>query len=241
MNLFHILKRNYNTELAEQLFNTQILGGTINKKYQFKVSKILKECTPPKKQYPERQQVLLKVIELIGEPQTPKERFLIAKAYAWSRVQYRDQAIYYLELYLSNPLWEETYLHIRHNINNTIETEKNYHLNEMFSYLAKAYEGKYDFDKALQIYEYLISIFPEHPSAYRGKANILIKQNKLDECLLWVKSLKKLQYYKIKTYKNEIGQTIKDDFFNFTVNDLISDIEEKISKGYKYKPKKQNI
>ena len=240
MEIFSKIKRNYEVTLAEQLFNTQILGAYIDPQYKLQVNRILKRCTPKTQKFPERQQVLLNVIELIGEPKTPKERFLVAKAYAWSRAQYRDKAIYYLKLYLENELWRDAYIHQIHNYRDTEEESKLYHLNEMYEYLAKAYIGKGNFDEALKIYEYLIDIFPEHPSAYRGKYECLLKQNKLDECLEWIKKVKKSKYYKIY-YKNTILNTkTKDSWFKDTIDNILNDIEEKIKKGYKYKPRKIN-
>lgn len=217
-----------NTELALQLFETQIVGSHTDKKYKYQVDKILKECTPTGKKYPERQQVLLKVIDLIGEPKNPKERFIIAKAYALSRVEYREKAIYYLELYLNNELWKDSYVHIIHNHQDTPEISKLYHLNEMYTYLAKAYEGLYNFDKSLKCYEYLIEIFPEHPSAYRGKATILIKQNNLSICYDWLKTIKKSEYYKVYYRPTVLGTKLKDSWFKDTIDELFQDVKYKI-------------
>lgn len=176
MNLSSFFKID-NTELAYQLFETQMLGGDVDKKYRYSVNKILKECTPNGDTYPGRQQVLLKIIELIGDPTTPKQRFIVAKAYAWSRAGYRDKAIYYLKLYLNNPLYKEAYIHIKFNVDDTPEKSKLHHLSEMYGYLGKAYMGEYDFDNALSVYEYMISKFPEDPPAYMGKCEALIKKN----------------------------------------------------------------
>lgn len=225
------------TELAYQLLETQMLGGNLDKKYKYSVNKILKECTLKGALYPERQQVLFKIIDLIGVPQTSKERFIVAKAYAWSKAEYRDKAIHYLELYLNNPLYEEAYIHNLHNYNDTLEKRKLYHLSEMYGYLGKAYIGEYDFDKALSIYEYIINIFPENPSAYIGKCETLIKQNELSKCYNWLLNCKKLPYYKLN---KQYGKTEKENFFHFTINRLLKDVEEKISKGYMYKPRKNN-
>lgn len=223
---FFINKSTNNTELAEQLFNTQILGGDIDKKYKYTVNKILKNCTPIGEKYPERQHVLLKVIELIGEPQTPKERFLFAKAYAWSRANYRNQAIKYLELYLNNELYSEI-----------VESQGlKEHLSEMYGYLGKAYIGEYNFDKALCVYEYLIDKFHDIPSAYMGKCEVLVKQNKLNTCYDWLLDCKKLPYYK---FNKKYDETSYENWFYFTINRLLKDVEEKIKKGYKYRPRKK--
>lgn len=222
------------TDLALQLFNTQVLGNDIERKYKHKINKILRSCTPKGDKYPERQQVLLKVIELIGEPATPKERFLIAKSYAWSRASYRNKAIQYLKLYLDNPLYEEAYIHNLHNYNDTPEKSKLYHLSEMYGYLGKAYIGEHNFDKALEIYEYIISIFPEYPPSYMGKCEVLIKQNKLLDCKNWLIDCKNLPYYKLN---KQYGETENENWFYFTIKRLLKDVEEKILKGYVYKPR----
>ena len=231
------LNKTDNVELASQLFNTQVLGSDINKKYKYQINKILKDCTPKGDKYPERQQVLLKVIELIGEPQNPKERFLIAKSYAWSRVSYRNKAIYYLEFYLNNPLYEEAYIHHSRYYNDTIEKSKLYHLSEMYGYLGKAYIGEYDFNKALHVYEHMINIFPEDPPSYMGKCEVLIKQNKLLDCKNWLTTCKTLPYYKLN---KQYGKTEEENWFHFTINRLLKDVEEKITKGYVYRPRKRN-
>ncbi|MFR2570942.1 MAG: hypothetical protein ACLS90_04465 [Clostridia bacterium] len=231
MNLSNLFKVD-NTELAYQLFETQMLGGNVNKKYKYSVNKVLKECTPKGDLYPERQQVLLKIIDLIGDPKTPKERFIVAKTYAWSRAEYRNDAIQYLELYLNNPLYKEAYIN---NGYDTPEKNKLHHLSEMYGYLGKAYIGEYDFDKALSTYEYMINIFPENPSAYMGKCETLIKQNELSKCYDWLLNCKKLPYYKLN---KQNGKTEEENWFHFTINRLIKDVKEKIDKGYIYRPRK---
>lgn len=224
-----------NVELASQLFNTQMLGITIDNKYKYQVNNILKECTPKGDKYPEKQQVLLKIIELIGEPKTPKERFLVAKSYAWSRANYRHQAIKYLELYLNNELCSEI---IESYSSNSYQEGLKHHLSEMYDYLGKAYIGEYNFDKALLVYETLISKFPDNPPAYIGKCETLIKQNKLQECYQWLIECKKLSYYK---FNKKYIETSPENWFYFTINRLLQDTEEKIKKGYKYKPRKSKI
>lgn len=201
-----------NVELAYQL----LLGDCTIPLYRSTINKLLKECTEQGQQYPDKQKILLKVIELTGNPDTPKQRFLLATAYAQSRVQYRVQAIHYLELYLSNSLWEDAFV-----------PSKKYHLKEMNEFLAKAYMGEYEFDKALEVYNYLINIIPDSPSPYMGKCEVLIKQNKLQECLVWLLNCKKLPYYK---FNQKYLETAPENWFYYTINRLTKDVELKIEK-----------
>lgn len=220
-NIFKKCMNTSNTNLAEQLFNTLTVGNDIDNLYKFQVNKILKECTPKGKDFPNRQEVLLHIINLIGEPKNSKERFIIAKAYAWSHVKYRKEAIKYLELYLNNDLYIDSYSHKHHFHNSTLEDEKKYHLIEMYDYLAKAYEGEHDLEKALINYEKIIQIFPENPRGYVGKKRILIKLNKLEECHNWLCSVKKSKYYKIHYIPTADGKKLKDDWFKTTIDELI--------------------
>lgn len=235
-NTLNFIKRKYVVNLAEQLFNSQTLGGTNNNIYKLQVNKILKQCTPPKEKYPEKQQVLLKCINLIGEPKTPKERYLVAISYAWSRTQYREFAIKYLNLYLNNNLYVEIYSHRNYKINgkSTLEENKKHHLVEMYNYLGKSYIGIYDFENALNSYEKAINIMPQNPVGYFGKTEVLVKQNKLQECQYWLLECQKSPYYKLD--KNKLITDPKNWFYK-SINDLLDNINHKIEKGYIYKPR----
>lgn len=234
MGLFEsIFKSNYNvdnTELASQLFDTQIVGSNVDRKYQKQIFKILKDCTSNGSKYPERQQVLLKIIDLIGEPKTSKERFIVAKAYAWSRSNYNDKAIKYLELYLSNDLYSEAM-----NKSYSLKERTKYHLSEMYGYLAKAYIKNYDFEKALSVYQFLIDKYPDDVPSYMGKCETLIKLNHLEECHSWLLNCKKSKYY---IFNEKFPETSTENWFYFTINRLLEDVENKIKKGYKYRPRK---
>ena len=228
-----------NVDLAEQLFNSQTLGGYIDDKYSSQVNAILKECTPVDSKYPERQQVLLKIIEMIGEPKTPKERYIIAISYAWSRVEYREKAIYYLNLYLNNELYVNIYAHRKYGLSSNISLKENekHHLIEMYDYLAKAYIGIYDFNKALAVGEKMININPNDQRGYFVKTEILSKQGKLQECKTWLEQIKTSPYYKIQIYYDVLGRKIEDSYFCKAIDRLLEDTENKIKKNYIYKPK----
>lgn len=234
-----------NVELALQLFETQMLGGGNNSKYQKQVDRILKDCTPADSEYPERQEVLLKIIELIGEPKTPKERFIVAKAYAWSRANYRTQAIKYLELYLNDDLYEDEYSKTHHNIYGrtpSLEEEKNIHIADILQYLGKAYEGEYEFEKALKCYEKENELIYFWPHSYANLVNIYTKMNMLDKAFTICKQAKKSPFYKKTRYKDELlDEYFTDDTFKSVINDLYKDTKEKIEKRIYLQTKKKKI
>ena len=231
-----------NTELALQLFDTLNLGYDIDRKYKNKINKILnslKDSTG----YLDRQLLLNKIIELVGEPKTPKQRFIIAKSYAYSKVAYRKEAIKYLTLYLTNPLYEDEYKYHHHDIygkTTNLEEEKNIHIADMLQYLGKAYEGEYEFEKALICYQKEKDLIYFWPHSYCNLVKIYTKMNNLEEALKICKEAKKSIYYKNTRYKSELlEEYFTNDTFKIVINNLYKDTKEKIEKGYIYKPRKK--
>lgn len=238
MGLFNFVKerfkpKNNNIDLAEKLLGNLSLGNA-NDSDKKQIDAILKQC-------PTRQDVLNKVIELCGDPVTPRQRYIIAQAYAWSKTEFRRQAIIHIEQYLSNPLYEDAYKNHHHTFaykQFTLNEEKNIHLSEMYSYLGKGYEGEYEFDKALLCYKKEQEFAPYWPSPYCHICEVLIKQNKLNEAMETYMLAKKSLYYKPIKYKDLIGKSCSDNTFKKVIDGHIIDLQEKIDTGYVYKPRK---
>lgn len=238
MGLFGFLNKEKfknNEDLAEELFAeiSLVIGGENKRSRQ--VEDIMKKCET-------RQDVLNKIIDLVGEPSTPRGRYLLANAYAWSKVELRKQSIKYIELYLNNPLYEEAYKGHHHSSGDkdfSVDEEKNIHISHMYSYLGKAYEGEYEFDKALECYKKEQELAPYWAHPYCHICSILIKQNNLDEAMAMYLSAKKSPYYKIIEYKDMFGEVHKDDTFVSVIDSQIIDLQKKMDKGYVYKPRKK--
>lgn len=239
MGVFGFLQRqgkpNSNIDLAERLFATlSVSTGSVTGAEKRQVEAILKQCTT-------RQDVLNKVIELCGEPVSPRHRYLIAKAYAWSKVEYRKQAILHIEQYLNNPLYEDAYKKHHHSFATkqfNLSEEKNIHLSEMYYDLGKAYEGEYEFDRALDCYKKEQELTPFWSAPYCHICSILVKQNKLDEAMLILVAAKKSPYYKPIKYKTLLGDSYTEDTFKKVIDNQIDELQVKIDKGYVYKPRK---
>lgn len=239
MGLFDFVKeqlmpQNNNIDLAEKLFSTLSIGSTsVSNNKQIRA--ILKQC-------PTRQDILNKVIELCGNPITPRQRYILAKAYSWSKSEFRRQAILYIEQYLSNPLYNDAYKNLHHSSAGkqfTLDEEKNIHISEMYSYLGKAYEGEYEFDKALVCFKKEQELAPFWPSPYCHICDVLVKQNKLNEAMKTYISARKSPYYKPIKYKDLLGTSHTDDTFKKVIEAKIIELQEKLDKGYVYKPRKK--
>lgn len=217
-----------NPELAYKIFQTLSVGYYYTPLEKLKINYILRNCKC-------RQDVLNKVIEVCGEPKTPFQRYIYAITYAWSNKEYRQLAIHYLNYYLSNELWDGAYLNrYRSSVND--EERKKEHLCKMYDYLFDAYIGTYEFDKALETAEHMIEIDISNPTCHMAKCEILIKLNKLNECKEWLEAQKKLPFYKLDEKHLE---TEPQNWFYFTINRLLNDVNEKIEKGYVYRPRKR--
>ncbi|MDD6807924.1 MAG: DnaD domain protein [Oscillospiraceae bacterium] len=218
-----------NPDLALKLFETlSVSTGTLTQKEQSVINDILSTCKT-------RQDILNKVVEICGEPNTSQKRYIYAMAYSWSNKEYRKKAIKYLELYLSNPLYEDVYLNRFSYYNEPIESRKNNHLNSMHQTLGEIYEKEYDFDNALINYEKAIQYDPYNPITYRKKVGTLIKMNKIEEAIIFLDIIKKSKYYVINNKYMPI------DWFIKTIDELLEDCKKKQKENYLYKPRKQNI
>ncbi len=221
------LRFNNNPNLALDIFHTLSVGYEYSFLENLIIKYILKDCK-------NRQEVLNKVIEICGKPNTPQKRYIHAITYACSNKEYRDKAIYYLELYLNNELWEEGFIHKFKNIKDAYDIQKKDHIYDLTKYLAEIYAKEYKFNDSLKNYEKMIELDPYLPFGYSGKVSTLIKQHKIDEAIFFLKKVKKSKYY----IKNE--EYSPNTWLIDSINNLLKDCINKKEKNYVYKPRKNN-
>ena len=205
-------------DIALQLFESQGIGGTVGKKAQ----KILNSCQ-------NRQEVLLKAIELCGSnPSEAKQFYIVSRCYVWLGAKYRVQAIEYLEKYIAaGASWSGT---PKGTINyggvsiNQLEANKS----ETYHYLGKAYEGEYQFEKAEQAYLNAEKLSPYFATYSVCVANTYVKRNDLQKALNYLLNKKQTSYYKSNV--NE---------YKVLLDAALDDINSKIKKGYVYKPRRK--
>lgn len=135
-----------NPKLAEQL----MFGSTDDK-----IIDINKELW--KKFDGNRSDYYLYIAKLCGRPITARARYVLAMAYSWNSVIYCQEAIKYLELYLSKPLYKEKC--VSNGIYSNEEMRKK-HLCEMHRYLGLAYMNNYELEEALKNYYIALNYCP---------------------------------------------------------------------------------
>lgn len=190
------------------------------------IEKIMKQC-------PTRHLVLEKVIELCGEPETARQRYICAIAYVRGKADYREKAIHYLEMYLANPPYEKAYLSIHHKWGNkefSADEEKQIHLAEMYSHLGKAYESIHAYNQAIVSYNKELEMTPFYPSPYCRISAMNIRKNQLASAMNILLNAKKTRYYKPLKYITQSGDTVTEDTFRKVIDKHILNLEKKTGK-----------
>lgn len=113
------------------------------------------------------------IAKLCGKTITARARYVIAMAYSWNSVIYSKEAIKYLELYLSKPLYKE--MCVSNGIYSTKE-RTNLHLADMYCYLGNAYQHEGFYDKAKKSFQNSIQYTPNYIRGYLKLAELYICQ-----------------------------------------------------------------
>lgn len=222
-----------NEDIAQALFDSLNVGHNIPNSLTNIINQILDNCKT-------RQDILNKIIELTIDANTPHKRYLLAMANIYSGAKYRQNAIHYINLYLNNLLYEDAWKHIHHDINNTLQIEKNIHISQMYLYLGKAYEGEYQFPEAFNAYKTAIKFDPTSPIAVIDSSNVMVKMNQLNEALAFLESFTNSPHYINMNKKITLdGKTHYDDWYKTSIDNAISNVKDKIKSDYRYRPRKK--
>ncbi len=229
-------------DLALYLLSTLSIGSITPEKYKQTVENELRLCDVNNTGFPDRQTLLLRIIELAGNPDTPKQRYLLAKAYSWSHAEYRPQAIKYLNLYLnSDPYcgaYENVYIPEDKNNPSSWVSPKNQHLSEMYSALGDAYLGEYMNQEALYAYQKANEYAPSFVGTYYAMANAYTHMNELEHALDVFENAKNSPYYLTRNWYDKISGQNREITFWKSIDAGEKEIREKIERGYVYRPRK---
>jgi len=211
-----IFKSSNNVDLAYQLFASQGVGAELSAL----AKKELEKC-------PTRQDVLLRAIELCKDDDSPEALYVIAHCFVWLGARYRKSAIIWLEKYIEAGAVCKYIPTDYIKMDGYTVDQKSANISAIYSYLGKAYEGEYIFDKAKEAYAQAVKYAPYFPSSYVFYAKVLVKENNLDSALNYLKLQRRVSYYSL------------DDEFKLSIETEIADVIEKQNKGYVYKPRKK--
>ena len=221
-------------ELAEGMFSRFQLG-TDPRHLPTEVDAIeeaLRGCTS-------QQQAMTRIAELLSDSQTPRGRYLRAKALSWAGAKHRRAAINAWVTYLSGDIDREQVAggHLVYGVvRATPEQEWNIHLAEAYRALGEAYEGEYEFEYALRTYQQQAQLTPFWPAPYVKTAQVLVKMNKLDEALEVLHAAQNTDYYPPHKWVHPIDRTLEEDTsFAEVIDRYVADVEGKLARGYVYR------
>lgn len=232
-----------NLDLAYDLFRTLTDGVCSSETNKKIIQRIQQELTDNGSQYPNREKILLRVIELANGSESSENMYIIAMAYSWSKAKYNDKAIEYLNKYLSNGICEKA---ISYEISKEFTDEQRscLHLSNIYHELGDKYVVAYDYDNALTCFNKMLDYDAKanlpfgRQIPYLCLADVYRRLNKLDKA---IDILKNAEFPKdsIHNYKTFAPMDFEADFYK-PINRYLEDYKSKIEKGYKYKPRKKD-
>lgn len=175
------------------------------------VLQILEECNH------DRMSILKKEVTLCKGVDTTIAYCILSNAYVFMGAAYRREAILYLKKYLSNPDWIPCQ-----------EKDRPRYIASRWHYLGEAYEGEHRFNEAIYAFDQQRHLEPNMPAAYVSIAKVMKKMNQLTTAIQFLKAVKKTSYYQNPAFGS---------CFNTTVDSYLSDFENKLARGYVYKPR----
>lgn len=192
--------------------------------------------------YTEFRPTLFAILELCNPPDSAKKRLLLAKAYSWLGAKYRKEAIVAYnnvlesDINLENlkpyPMFkdgQEVYF---------IEDAQSRTCLSVLWDLAKAYEGEYMFESALNILDKAWYLFPFLYTTLAHKFGVLKKLNRLDDIINIIETELNEEWTQPYTRNDKLLKRTYYRDSNYRC--LIVDLEKYTrlkEKGYTYKPR----
>ena len=207
-----------NEDLAAALFS--MLGETVPHRRSLE-----DEANQLKSKIVDREKLLLKVIELCGNPETPKQLYLTARAYSWLGKKYYDQTIQYAGEYLHTEGWNE--LPSRTKLEDGITI--NYAAAQRASVLidlARAQEGVNRLEAALFNFMEAYRLEPYSAMDAIKAADVITKLHGKEEALMFLIQQKQSHYYSPVKYTDTLGNIRHNDVFKQLLDAHILKLQE---------------
>ena len=115
-------------------------------------------------------------------------------------------------------------------------------VSSLYDVLAKAYEGEYMFEQAIDAYKKGNEICPHEHFGITGQVGALVKMGRFDEAISLLKAAQKSQHYKPIVTRSAFSYEIwVDDNYKHQIDLALQDVLEKQARGYVYRlPKNIN-
>jgi len=173
---------------------------------------------------------LLKVIELCGAPKTPRQLYIIAKAYSWLGANYRKETIRFSSQYLDSDGWSD----LPHNVvteNGIVINQASACRANVFVDLAQAQEGESNCEAALMNYMEAYRLEPYNPMNAVKAADVIAKSRSREEAVNFLHNQKSSSYYLPIKYLDLQGSRCRNDTFQQLIDSHMLKLEKDKSTG----------
>lgn len=217
-----------NPDIALELFSTLGVGG--EGELSSRAKRILSRCN-------HRTDVLKEMISLCPNPSSPKELYIVSTAYVWLGASYRKEAIEYLNRYIDVGAFWNGLPSDNINIFGYEENQRDLNIANVYYCLGQCYEKEYMFDEAILAYTKARSHNPHFAYYNVCIANVYVKKGSYDDALDILYKTRLTKYYKTYSYITCDGQRYINTDFIDAIDTAIIDVENKMKRGYKYRPR----
>ena len=176
----------------------------------------------------DRYAVFAKVLESAKKYSDPSHLLACAYACHYSTADFRPEAIFYFENYLKNPI---------------PPADQIFSLVQVYTDLAKDYEGEYDFNKAEECYIKAIRLRPARLyNSHSGQYDLFPQEVMLGRLYLKISTEKALEYWRSLMSQNEyVFGDSECSGFRRQVDVEYKNALEKHNKVYVYRPRKKQV
>ncbi|MBQ3006789.1 MAG: hypothetical protein IJD78_04420 [Clostridia bacterium] len=214
----------YKSELAYNMFMS-LGAGFVDPEYKRAIEK-------QKEYYPTRNDMLFKIIDLIGYPETVKEKYTFAYAYYWLGSKYCTQAITHLCEYIKSGCLPDNGKRYVPEFDLYIESKHN--LASAYHDLGVSCERNYQFEEAMKCYIKAARMQPFYSHHYVVIARLCAKLNDLDRGIrILTKVAESNEFY-------QLSKRTETHSFKKAIDFELKDLLNKKEQGYVYRPRKRN-
>ncbi|NLJ31191.1 MAG: hypothetical protein GX424_06280 [Clostridiales bacterium] len=198
--------RGTNDDLAAALF--YLLGKSVphRSSLEEEAQKIWDQCGGDKNK------ILHKIVELCGDAETPKQKYLVAEAYSWLGKDYDKQTIAAAGDYLRTAGWNEFFRRSVQEDGITVDTAAAQRASVLID-LARAQEDLGRLQAALFNYTEAYRLEPYRAMYVIKAAGVVEKMNGREEALQFLEAQKKSKYYEPVRYTDAQGSVRSNDLF----------------------------
>jgi tetratricopeptide (TPR) repeat protein len=189
------------------------------------------EANQLKDKIKDREKILLKIIELCGDPQTPKQLYLVAKAYSWLGKKYYEKAIQSAGAYLRTSGWDELPNHMKEENGITVNYAAAQRASVLID-LARAEEGLGRLEPALFNFMEAYRLEPYSAMNAIKAGDVVAKLNGKEEALLFLRQQKESAYYPPIKYTDARNTVCRNDLFKQLLDAHILKLQENKQTGW---------